>query len=408
MARFGAAQSVLALAVVTAFAASAQAQAFIPGDLVVTRLDNNGAVLVNSGNSIHLDQYTTAPGQVAPVSSLAVPSTGPNAMVLSTTQTEGELRLSLDDSQLSFFGYNVAAGGPNDVRKLTNRTDLVGAVSASGVLSYPNSTIDAFNPLDAGSHQIRAAYTVDNKNYYISGDDGGNTLPQSGLRYLQAPGPGPTASVEISTSAPQARFTTTGPDGNLYAYVKGGAGGYASAIVNLGVNPTTNNAAPPIALPQGTGAFAFNAVDAFAFVTFHSTPGLQAGDLLYLSDDGLGLLKYQYNGTIWLQDGANTVSGFFSLGMTAALAPNGKDVDIYAIKGTGGSALLSFVDTNAQTSTPASFGALGFATLATAATNDAFRGVSFAPVPEPTSLTLLGLGAACATGLLIRRRRKAA
>ena len=407
----GVLKSLVTVAAITGFAGNAPGAGYTPGDLVVTRLDNNGAVLVNSGNSIHLDEYTTAPGQVAPVSSLAVPSSGADAIVLSTTQTEGELRLSQDNSQLSFFGYNVAAGGPNDVRKLPNRADLIGAVSASGNLSYPNSTVDAFNPLDAASHQIRMAYTVDNSNYYISGDDGGNNPPQSGLRYLQAPGPGPTTSVAISTSAPQARFTTTGPDGNLYSYVKGGTGAYASAIVNLGVNPTSNNATPAVALVAGTGAYAFNAVDAFAFVTFHSIPGLQAGDLLYLSDDGLGLLKYQYNGTIWLQDGANTVSGFDSLGMTLKLDPNGKDVDIYAIKGNGGSALLSFVDTNAQTSTPASFGALGFTTLATAASNganDAFRGVSFAPVPEPAGLTLLGLGALSATGFVLRRKGKTA
>ena len=49
----------------------------------------------------------------------------------------------------------------------------------------------------------------------------------------------------------------------------------------------------------------FNAVDAFSFVTFHTSPGFQQGDLLYLSDDGLGLLKYQYNGSTWVEDGFN-------------------------------------------------------------------------------------------------------
>jgi hypothetical protein len=382
-----------AISSLTGLGSAAMAAGFTTGDLVLTRLDNGVNGLVNSGNSVHLDEFTTATGQTTPVLSIPFPTSGPDALVMSTTQTEGELRLSQDGTQLSVFGYNVATGGANDVRKLTNRTDIIGVAAANGTLSYPNTTVDAYNPLDAASHQIRGAYTTDDKNYYLSGDDSGNAPTQSGTRYLAGPGPGPTTSTAISTAAPQARFTTTGPDGNIYAYEKGGSGSYASAIVNLGNNPTSNNPSPAILLAAGTGSYAFNAVDAFAFVTFHTSPGFAPGDLLYLSDDGLGLLKYQYNGTTWMQDGFNTVSGNFSLGMTAV--SDGTNVLLYAVQGTGGARLLSFDDTNAKTSTPAAFQALTQTVIATAPANDAFRGVSFAPtaaVPEPGSIVLAGMG----------------
>jgi len=394
-----------ALALAALGATSAWATAYTPGDLVVTRLDDGGAALSNSGNSIYLDEFTTAAAQAAPVSTLTVPNVNgnPDTMVMSPTQSEGELRLSQDGSQLNFFAYNAYSGQIADIRKAANRTDLIGVVGSQGVLSYANSTTNAFNPLDAASHQIRSAYTVDDQNYYVSGDDGGNTptASQSGVRYLAS---GSSTSTDISTAANQARYITTGPDGNLYAYIKGGTGNYASAIVNLGVNPTTNNSTPLVLVKTAAAPYNFNAVDAFSFVTFHTSPGFASGDLLYLSDDGVGILKYKYDGSAWQQDGANTVGGNFSLGMT--LTSDGTNVTLYMVQGTGGGAVLSMTDAGAESDTAGAFGALGTTTLATAPTGDQFRGISFAPValattPEPASIGLLSLGAA---GLLVRRR----
>ena len=62
--------SLLAVAFASAIATNAVAASFTPGYLVVTRLDNGINGLVNSGNSVHLDEFTTATGQTTPVTSL--------------------------------------------------------------------------------------------------------------------------------------------------------------------------------------------------------------------------------------------------------------------------------------------------------------------------------------------------
>jgi hypothetical protein len=116
---------------------------------------------------------------------------------------------------------------------------------------------------------------------------------------------------------------------------------------------------------------------------------------LYVADDrtttGGGIEKWTFDGTNWsLQYSslAGGTAGLRSLGLAA-------DGTLYGI--TTANTLVSATDTGT---------AFTFSTLATAPTNTAFRGVAFAPVPEPGHV-LLACGAAAGLAGWWRRRRKA-
>jgi hypothetical protein len=143
---------------------------------------------------------------------------------------------------------------------------------------------------------------------------------------------------------------------------------------------------------------------------------------LYAADEGTltgvtssknnvgGLQKWIFDGTNWnlaarftgsgATDNAGTPETEIALtsglrGLTGTVNPDGS-VTLYAITGDSATKLVAFVDDGTATiSTP-------FYQLAVAGTNQAFRGVDFAPIPAPGAAALLGLGGAVAA----RRRRR--
>ena len=117
-----------------------------------------------------------------------------------------------------------------------------------------------------------------------------------------------------------------------------------------------------------------------------------------MADDSAGLLKYTFSAADGKYDYSATLSTIKGLtGLTGTIAANGDEI-LYA---TNPTSLIGFDDNNA--------GLVTSQTLATAATNTAFRGVAFAPtpavtsVPEPSSLLLAAVGVAAAA--LVARRR---
>ena len=67
------------------------------------RLGNGSQTLLNSGNTLFLDQYTTTGGFVG---SAAIPDNGTNALIVSgTAGSEGGLTRSADRTTLTFAGY---------------------------------------------------------------------------------------------------------------------------------------------------------------------------------------------------------------------------------------------------------------------------------------------------------------
>jgi PEP-CTERM motif len=105
-----------------------------------------------------------------------------------------------------------------------------------------------------------------------------------------------------------------------------------------------------------------------------------------------------------ISDGTNVGTDGY-LGVAGQLVTNANpaldQVVLYATNADG-TVLEQFTDPLEATNNTAVDASV--ITLATAGTDQIFRGVALAPVPEPTSLSLVGLGA---LGLLRRRRNRA-
>lgn len=344
---------------------AAQAQ-FTPGNLAVEQIGNGSAALSSAATPIFIDEFTTAG---APVQTIAI--TGASALTDTGTGTsDGALTRSTDGSVLTFAGYFLAAGTAGVTGSSAPRA--VGVVNASGQYSQA-----ATSSSDFLANNTRSAVS-DGNNHWITGTGTGT----SGGLWYSAGGAAPT---QITTGGGNFRNVNIF-NGNLYySTASGTAGIYAfTGIPTIAATAT-------LLFATGTGSspydFALNA----------------AGNIAYVADDrsaasGGGIEKWVFNGTAW------TLSYTLALGTTTAGGARQLTVDwsganpiIYATTTeTSTNRLVDIADTGA--------GAV-FNTLATAGANTVFRGVDFAPTPEPSTLALGGLGLAAIA--FFRRHRKA-
>ncbi len=329
----------------------AQAQ-FTSGNLVVLQDGTGSAALTSAGTAIFLDQYTTA-GSL--VNSLAIPSTGGTALVDSgTAASEGQLSLSADGQYLVFAGYNAAAGTASVASSTTIPRGLA-TVDASANYSLVATTTTFYN-----ANNIRGGTSDGKGNFW-----GAGPAATGGTVYL---GTGTPAQIASANS-----LAVQDLNGNLYFSTAKGTTG----IYTISGTPTSGTATPTIVLANAAPSdFAFNSSMTIAYVA--NTSG--------------GIQRYDFNGTSWA----------LSYTLDSSTAMNGLAVDFSGAKPIlyatteSGTSLIDITD-NGSGSTPT--------TLATAGANEAFRGLEFAPTPEPSTLALGGLGLA-AIGFL-RRNRKA-
>jgi hypothetical protein len=79
-----------------------------PSNLVVLRVGQGAQTLTNSGNTLFLDQFTSNGSYV---STMALPDSGPSALLISGVATsEGYMTLSGDGRLLAVAGYNTHRG----------------------------------------------------------------------------------------------------------------------------------------------------------------------------------------------------------------------------------------------------------------------------------------------------------
>jgi hypothetical protein len=363
---------------------SAHAAPFTNGDVVVYRVGSGGTdALVNTGSPVYLDEYGPGGGLIQ---SIAMPTTasGPNKPLIAsgTAASEGLLTCSADGRYLLLTGYGTTTGGTVSLAStgsaVVNR--VVGRVDSSGAIDTTTALTDF-----ADINNPRSATSTNGTDLWVSGASGG-------VRYTTL---GSTTSTQLSMGASNVRQVEI-YGGQLYASTSSAS----RYVLTVGSGTPEVPGQSLTALSPLTG---LTSPDAFVLLDMDGTPGL---DTLYVADDAGGIFKFCLVDGAWKAEGSKGNGNNTYRGLTAAV--DGPDVTLYTTRkggsgATGGGELVSLVDSSGFDGSITLSGS--FVLLATADTNESFRGVAMAPSPEPCSLALLMAGGAA---VLARRRGKQA
>jgi len=355
-----------------ATAAYAQMNPIASGDVIIYRVGDGSASLGTSAASVWLDEYTSLG---ALVQSYELPTSGSGAFsAVGNATTEGIISLSQDGSSLIFTGYRKAVGGTSpssDTYLVTPR--VIGTLTAAGTFSTPTTMTNDNGATTANT--IRSATSIDGTSaFWVS--------TSSRISYLGSPTPNGASTTQIDPRNSRQI--------NLFGntlYAANGSTAISAKVQSYGTLPT--GATAPSSIVSLTTADAIN-----GFVLFNvanNNPG--GADTLYaLSTVASQLLKYSYNGSAWVADGSLSTTASDVTGYV-----NGNTVDLFL---TSGSTLYGEVDSSGFGNTINGT----ITTLATAGSNEAFRGIGMfiVPVPEPS---VFGLGAVAAALVALRRRR---
>lgn len=386
------AAAIAAALLVSCLISSSEAAPITPGNLVIFRA-GSGTNSLNSitGNDVILDERTPA-GTL--VQSIAITATGAGTKLITAgaANAEGALAISPDGRWVTFGGYNAT---------IPQASSLPGSSSATvprsvGILDTTTGNVTLTTTGTFYNAQaIRTAYSSDGDKFWTAG---------SGFGISYGTVSGGTGSLVNSTAA-GTNMRVLGQYGNNL-YISTASGSLSPTIGLLGGNPlaggvpTSNNQILDIPLQGGTpvkGRYGFTFLD-----TNPAVPGI---DTMYTVDDTAtsgGLWKYTLDLTgTWNSSGSITALTGSLRGLAGTVS--GSNVQLFM---TGSAnTLWSFTDTSAATSVLS--GTLSaFTSLATAATNTAFRGLVLVPVPEPGVTALLGAGVAGVAALGWRRRSR--
>ncbi|MGA3170439.1 MAG: PEP-CTERM sorting domain-containing protein [Chthoniobacteraceae bacterium] len=350
---------------IAVLSASALATDFTPGDIVVDRVGTGTVLTTNVSAAVFLDEYSTSGG--SPVASFALP-TAANGSENPYTQdgtasSEGQLTLSPNGEFLTLFGYDAAPGVASISSSDIPRT--VAIIDASGDIDTTTALSDA-----AQGNNPRSAITTDGNSIWVAGATGG-------IRYTTD---GSTTSTELNSTDTNFEELQIA-DGQLYASSQSAS---TEGVFTIGTGLPATAGQTITLLPGLTVASPTNLYSFFLADIDSSSP-----NTLYIADTSTSkaIQKFSLVSGSWVAEGDISISGNVT-GITGEV--DGDDVDIFT---TSPTKLYSLTDTSGADATINGTPT----TLATAAANESFLGVSFAPVaaavPEPNSLAALGLGA---------------
>jgi hypothetical protein len=328
---------------------------FTAGDVVVYRLGDGSTALSGNGAPVFLDEYSPT-GTLVQSVPLPTTASGSNKPLVGSgsANSEGMLTLSANDSDLVATGYDAAVGASN--------------LSSSAAASVPR-TVAVVNGSDTVNTSTALTDFADGNNPRSAVSDNGTNLwlggAAGGVRFATV---GSSTSTSLVSSTFKNIRQVAIANGQLYASSDPTKAGLTIATVGTGL-PTSGSSN---AVTNLTFSSAPVEPYAYSFVTLGSGT---APDTLYVADNSAGaIVKYGLSSGTWAKEGSVAVSGV--TGVTADDASG--VVSIFATtsgaSGTAGT-LYSITDSSGQGGT-----LTGTATaIVTASTNEAFRGVAFAP-----------------------------
>jgi hypothetical protein len=372
-------KTVAAAAVVSMLAPLVHAAPLTPGNLFVYRVGaTGGGTLAGTATPVFIDEFTTSGTLVQSLAMPTIASGASGALTGSGTATsDGYLSVSGNGQFLMLTGYDTALGTPNNVvSNALPRT--VGRLAVDGTLDTTTRLADT----GTGTNNFRSVASTNGNDLWV-------TTATGGVRYATL---GSTTSTQLSTSPTNTR-TVGIADNQLY--ISSGSGTTRLATVGTGL-PTavgqtiTNLPGFPTGTPTASSPYAFYFADL--------SPSVVGLDTVYVADDqvGGGVQKYSLNSGNWVLKGVIGADADDFRGLTGVV--NGSTVSLFATG--GGNRLVSLTDSSGYDGTFA--GAV--TTLATAGTNNAFRGVALLPVPEPGTWALMLAGLGVVAGLARRTR----
>lgn len=315
---------------------AAQAQ-FTTGRLVVLQVGDGSAALSNAATPAFLKEFTTT-GTAG--TSVTIPTTGADRLTVSGTSTsDGQITLSANGQFISIAGYDAAVG----TAAVTGTT----SAAANRVINTANTaasiTRAAVSSTQYSANNFRSAVRGNNADYWGAG---GN----SGTYYLGTT----SAAASVQNTITNTRVVNI-YNNNLYFATGSGTAGIYSFV---GTPLSTATSSIFIATGAGSSPYGF-AINA-------------ASNVAYIADDRTtvagGVQKWTFNGTVWsLAYTFSPATGAGARGL--AVDFSGANPIIYAT--STANTLVSFTDAGASSAATI---------LATAPTNTAFRGLSFAPV----------------------------
>ena len=438
-----------AIALVAGFAGAAKGTTFTPGDLIVSTYGSSGTTTAQgAATPITLEEYSTSGG--SPILSDTLPTSdgvggSANLGVVGQygSNSEGNIQLSGNGQYLTIGGYNATAANAG-IQASTNSANgthfTAGTAFSSSTVSLAQATdsdvprvavrIDANGNVNSSTelndvyntNNIRAVYSASGSSVYLSGQGDGDNSNQGlffatvGVNNVKSPGSAPTGIFNSHDT----RFVTAF-NNNLYYSLDASSG--STGIWEFSGLPSGSATGTRIT-PATTGKTGSSEV-------FYSPEGFFFANAttLYVADTGApktgnlgdgGIQKWTFNGSAWtLQYTLTpTLSGWIAPGNPKSLnsGETGFEAITGQIVGSGPSAtvhlfavsytesddnpdgLYSISDTLSATSGAGE----SFTELESSPGNggENFKGVSFAPIPEPSGPCLI-----CAGGTLITLRR---
>lgn len=354
-------KSFLVTALFLAFSGTALfAQNYSSGNVILVRVGTGLDALSNTGSPVFLDEYTPT-GTL--VSQTIIPTTAAgsnNILILGGTgSSEGLLTRSTDGKYLILAGYNRTLG---QTGALSNTTSAAVNRSIARIDASKNINLTTILSDYASAGSPRSVVSTDGNSFWATGGAGG-------IRYFTL---GATTSTQISTTLSNTRGVAIA-DGNLYVSAQSGA--FRVTQVGTGLPTTTGNNI--VNLP----GYSTSTGSPYQFTFFDLNASVPGPDVLYVADDVLGLQKFSLVGGNWVANGIIGVDADDYRSITGVKNAGDNNIVLYAVRkgGTGANGGGELVKLTDVTGYNADFSATSVTLLATAALNQAYRGVALAP-----------------------------